>query len=529
MGLRPPEAHLPPPEPSARRTGENAAWTSKARDAEPEEKIPNVTDDPNYPVYQGDTDKAGESRIKQQFSDSRRLVEGLSDEIYFVFAGLASLWLAVVSLTEAVHLSWWSVLFILIFWGLASYLTLPRMHRIMTNIYVPDYFFGRTQTADGLLGDPVNLALKAEEDDIHEAMKKAGWTKAEDVTLKSSWRIVVSSLRKTSYPEAPVSPLMLFGRKQDFAYQQEVDGNPSKRHHVRFWKTPKGWKLPGGIEVDWLAAATYDHAVGLSLFTFQVTHKVDPDTDQERDYVVSTLEYRNPEVSHEVLNDFMGGYNSRNGGGDSINTDGDMPILDLDDVVPGDHLSEEQKDPSRKHRNLSELARKAPPDVWLAGGLVTLVALLQVARSVYRLMTPGVVDQLDNDLAVSARNFVSDTGNDLWNFVLTFMSLGVTLLAVFQVLLSINVIRGRHMARQFNLAFLGISFIVVAIQIGTDTADSSNVYAVFVLMASQVFAMLSYTSDEAVNYTWASSQERRRAKKARRQSRERSSREDQRV
>ncbi|NYM97077.1 hypothetical protein GPV46_24890, partial [Salmonella enterica subsp. enterica serovar Typhimurium] len=119
-------------------------------------------------------------------------------------------------------------------------------------------------------------------------------------------------------------------------------------------------------------AATYDHAVGLSLFTFQVTHKVDPDTDQERDYVVSTLEYRNPEVSHEVLNDFMGGYNSRNGGGDSINTDGDMPILDLDDVVPGDHLSEEQKDPSRKHRNLSELARKAPPDVWLAGGLVTL-------------------------------------------------------------------------------------------------------------------------------------------------------------
>ena len=46
---------------------------------------------------------------------------------------------------------------------------------------------------------------------------------------------------------------------------------------------------------------------------------------------------------------------------------------------------------------------------------------------------PGAVDQLDNDLAVSARNFVSDTGNDLWNFVLTFMSLGVTLLAVFQV------------------------------------------------------------------------------------------------
>ncbi|WP_346845683.1 LssY C-terminal domain-containing protein [uncultured Rothia sp.] len=31
---------------------------------------------------------------------------------------------------------------------------------------------------------------------------------------------------------------------QAFAYQLEVDGNPLKRHHVRFWKTPAGWALP---------------------------------------------------------------------------------------------------------------------------------------------------------------------------------------------------------------------------------------------------------------------------------------------
>lgn len=485
-----------------------------------------MRDDPNYPVYQGDTEKTGQSRIQQQFSDSRRLFNSLSDKIYFVFAGIASLWLAVVSLTEAVHLSWWSVLFILVFWGLASYLTLPRMHRIMTNIYVPDYFFGRTQTADGLLGDPVNIAFKAEADDIHEAMTNAGWTKAEDVTLKSSWRIVVSSLRKSSYPEAPVSPLLLFGRKQDFAYQQEVGGNPSKRHHVRFWRTPKGWKLPSGIEVDWLAAATYDHAVGLSLFTFQVTHKVDPDTDQERDYAVATIEYKNPGVGHEVLHDFMGGYNSRNGGGDHINTDGDLPIVDLDEVVPGNHQAEETKDPDRKHRNITELAKKTPPDVWIAGCLVSLVALLQLGRSIYRILSPGVIDQVDNDLAVSARNFATDTGIDFWTFTLAVVTLLVTVLAVFQVLLAINVVRGHHRARQVVLALLGATFVITAVQILTDTSDSSNVYAVFVLMASQVFAMLSYTSDEAVNYTWASSYEKRRAKEARRSSGSGSSDED---
>ena len=44
---------------------------------------------------------------------------------------------------------------------------------------------------------------------------------------------------------APASPLFIFGRQQDFAYQQEVDGSPGKRHHIRFWRCPPGWVLPG--------------------------------------------------------------------------------------------------------------------------------------------------------------------------------------------------------------------------------------------------------------------------------------------
>ena len=39
-----------------------------------------------------------------------------------------------------------------------------------------------------------------------------------------------------------------------------------------------------GFQVQWLAAATYDRAVGISLFTLQVTHRVDADIDIERDY-----------------------------------------------------------------------------------------------------------------------------------------------------------------------------------------------------------------------------------------------------
>jgi hypothetical protein len=263
-------------------------------------------------------------------SNSRRYSIGLAiDWFFFVFAGLAAIWLAYLSLTESFNVGWWGVVFALAFWVLLAYLVLPRLHRILTTIYVPDYFIGRARTSDGLLGDPVNLAFLGEADQLHRAMANAGWTQAEPVTFGSSWRIVTSTLMRRSYDEAPVSPLFLFSRQQDFAYQQEVDGNPAQRHHVRFWKCPEGWLLPGGSQVDWLAAGTFDTSVGLSLFTLQITHRIDANTDIERDHILQTLTAADPMVTVQILKDFSTGYHARNGGGDTIRTDGDLPIADV--------------------------------------------------------------------------------------------------------------------------------------------------------------------------------------------------------
>lgn len=265
---------------------------------------------------------------------SRRYSRGIAlDWFFFVVAGLAAVWLAIVSFTETFVIGWWGVLFAIAFWVLLAYLVLPRIHRILTTVYVPDYFIGRTRTSDGLLGDPVNLAFMGDADQITRAMAAASWTRADPVTVRSSVRIVTSTLRRVSYDEAPVSPLYLFGRQQDFAYQQEVDGNPSQRHHVRFWKCPEGWLLPGGRRVDWLAAGTFDTSVGLSLFTLQVTHKIDADTDVERDHIVTSVTDAVPAARVELIADFSTGYHARNGGGDSIRTDGDLPIVHLGDVA----------------------------------------------------------------------------------------------------------------------------------------------------------------------------------------------------
>uniref|UniRef100_A0ABS1FJ99 LssY C-terminal domain-containing protein n=1 Tax=Corynebacterium antarcticum TaxID=2800405 RepID=A0ABS1FJ99_9CORY len=251
------------------------------------------------------------------------------DVFFFIVATLAAVMLAVDIFRASFSTRILHLVLLLPFWGVVAYLVLPRIHSLLTAIYVPDYFIGRARTSDGLLGDPINLALDGTAREIHRAMTKAGWILADDVTLRSSLGIIRSALLRKSYPQAPVSPLLVFGRKQCLAYQQEVDGNASQRHHVRFWRCPDGWYLPGGIRAQWVAAGTYDRAVGLSLFTLQITHKIDADIDVERDHIVSSLEGADPGIRHRVIEKFSTGYHSRNGGGDEVHTDGDLPVIDL--------------------------------------------------------------------------------------------------------------------------------------------------------------------------------------------------------
>ncbi|MEI6480689.1 MAG: LssY C-terminal domain-containing protein [Candidatus Saccharibacteria bacterium] len=214
-------------------------------------------------------------------------------------------------------------------WLISAYILIPRLHRWMSKIYLPDYYIGRVKTYDGLLGDPINLAIFGSKQQVIQSMINAGWTQATDLNWKSTVKMILASVKHNSYPEAPVSSLYLFARKQDIAFQIEVNGSPHKRHHVRFWATPKAWWLPGGHKADWLGAATYDRRVGFSTLTGQITHKISAEVDQERDFVVTTLQKSGRIDSINTVKHFTSGYHHRNGGGDSIRTDGALPFITL--------------------------------------------------------------------------------------------------------------------------------------------------------------------------------------------------------
>ena len=325
------------------------------------------------PVYR----RPGASRKVTEVKARGWGLDDIIDAVFFAVAAAATLWLAWLLIGSGWHLDPWLALNSVLFWAVLAYLAIPRVHQVLTWLYVPDYFIGRTRTPDGLLGDPVNLAVHGDEDDIHAAMRAAGWVRADAITPRSALRIVVSSLLRRSYPAAPVSTLVLFGRGQDFAYQKEVEGNPSQRHHVRFWHTPAGWVLPGGRSVDWLAGATYDRSVGLSALTFQVTHKIDADIDIERNFVVDDVRWANAAAGLGVWPDFFTAYHDKNGGGDRVETDGDLYVLDLDAVVPE---SVDSVELARARAADAQANRQRPPQLLVALILIMLLVGVQSAQ-----------------------------------------------------------------------------------------------------------------------------------------------------
>jgi len=218
---------------------------------------------------------------------------------------------------------------ILAIWLLSAYVVVPRIHRTLSRYYLPSYFVGRIRSPSGFLADPVNIALISDAKSIHKAMKKAGYTKADPLNPVNFFKTVYASLFRRSYPSAPVGNMYLFQRRQNFAYEIEVDGSPNERHHVRFWKTPNSWYLPGGHEADWLAAATYDTHVGVKIATGQIDHFIHENIDEERDFTVSSLKKTGMTKDIEIIKHFTNAYHDKNNGGDRITTDGSLPFITL--------------------------------------------------------------------------------------------------------------------------------------------------------------------------------------------------------
>lgn len=217
-------------------------------------------------------------------------------------------------------------------WVIVSYLLAPRLwsYYLAHSRPLPDVE-RVTHTSDGHPGDPINIALEGSEDELVKAMLAAQWFPADPVTLESSVRIAVDTAMRHPDDTAPVSPLFLFGRVQDLAFEQPVPGGPRHRHHVRFWR----WsKERDGLPV-WFGAVTYDERAGLSYTTGQVTHHIGEDVDAERDRLAGQLAQVGGASGIEWIADVHQQREGRNGGGDRSRIDGRLAAVRLAPPLAG--------------------------------------------------------------------------------------------------------------------------------------------------------------------------------------------------
>lgn len=173
-----------------------------------------------------------------------------------------------------------------------------------------------TLTKQGIRGDPINVAVIGTKQELIAAMVAANWQPADPITFKSSVKLVKSVVLHRPDETAPVSNLYLWNRKEDLAFEQEVGKDARRRHHVRFWESPK--------QVDgrplWLGAATFDTKVGLSRTTGMITHHIDANIDADRDKLMQDLAASLSSTSK--FEEFQTTHDGRNGGGDPYHTDG---------------------------------------------------------------------------------------------------------------------------------------------------------------------------------------------------------------
>jgi hypothetical protein len=208
--------------------------------------------------------------------------------------------------------------------GLA-YLVLPTFWWHFEHMPAMEPLPKTTVAPDGLPGDPLNLALIGREEDVVHAFAAAGWRPADPISLRSALAIAADVVLDRPDADAPVSELLCFGRRQDLAFEKPVGGSPRQRHHVRFWKTD----LDDAGGPVWIGAATFDHSVGLSRTTGQITHHIAADVDTERDALVGNLERAGRVTRIFQVTGVGPTVSGRNGGGDRYFTDGELVVAVL--------------------------------------------------------------------------------------------------------------------------------------------------------------------------------------------------------
>lgn len=177
-----------------------------------------------------------------------------------------------------------------------------------------------TETVAGEERLPIHVLLVADnQDSLVTAFKTAGWFVADAGSLNSFWKLGVAQLNHSEYSNAPMSPAFWNTQVQTIGFEQAVDGSIDQRHHVRVWSTL--YKTSNGRQI-FVATANQDAQV-----KWVVSHQINPDIDQERNFLLNSLINSGAVTAHTTVPfvdpESVGGSEQR------FFTDGQLEIIEL--------------------------------------------------------------------------------------------------------------------------------------------------------------------------------------------------------
>lgn len=143
-----------------------------------------------------------------------------------------------------------------------------------------------TTNADGARdGDPLNLVIVESKQDSIVPFIARGWHLARQLDVASAIETARAFVFRDEFLTSPVSPLYVFGRKEDLVVQK-ARSTINGRVHARLWLTP--YTVEG--RRVWIGQVSRDIGVRITDQTWNLTtHKIAPDVDFDRGYLLQDL------------------------------------------------------------------------------------------------------------------------------------------------------------------------------------------------------------------------------------------------
>ena len=184
----------------------------------------------------------------------------------------------------------------------------------------------RVEDEEHHAGDVVNFALIGSEQQVKDAFAHAGWIAVDKNVDDALVNGLFATLEKRAYLAVPMSTLYLFGRPQDMSYARaEAIRVAAVRHHLRVWKTE--FTVEG--KPLWVGSATHDNGFERDERNGGVTHKIDENIDEERDFIRGSFETSGGYASAAYVTPADPVSSAHTATGGSFRTDGRILVMEL--------------------------------------------------------------------------------------------------------------------------------------------------------------------------------------------------------